>query len=329
MNAPHQRIVQPADPHELAAQVKRIAAECGYVACGITSTEPFDDYIRALEDRCRRFPESRALYDNLRPRADPTRTAPWARSIIVGIRWYGKYVLPRPFPRGIGRNYLFDRRNPACPDHARHRDMRENLRALGMRVKAGGVPERAAAVRAGVAQIGKNGFAYAGRYGSWVNIESWRVDAILPPDPPTTQSPCPPGCRACLDGCPTNALEAPGCMRINRCVAYLTYEAPGPIAASLWQSMGCWIYGCDRCQEICPLNRNAWQEREPAPWLAPLLPLLSAERLATMDETTYREKIHPAFWYIPPEDLARWHHNARRACEASDNDAEAQAGCAE
>lgn len=312
------RAASPGDMHALAAQIKRVAADCGYIACGITSAEPFDDYRRILDQRSTQHPETGPLYEPLRRRIDPTRTAPWVRAIVVGVRWYGKYILPKPFPHGIGRNYLFDRRNPRCPDHARYRRMRDELRRLGLRVKAGGVPERAAALRAGVAQLGRNGFVYAMPYGSWVNIESWRVDAPLPPDPPSTTSPCPPGCRACMEHCPTGALEAPCTVRMDRCVAYLTYDEPGPIPPELWESMGAWIYGCDRCQEVCPLNRGAWQQLEPAPWLEPLLPLLSPQRLATMDQTTYREAIHPAFWYIPPDNVERWRRNAQRACKVSE-----------
>ena len=102
-------------------------------------------------------------------------------------------------------------------------------------------------------------------------------------------------------------------MRMDRCVAYLTYRAPHPIQEDLWQKMGPWIYGCDACQVVCPLNREAWEGRERMPWLEDVAEALTPGRLAEMDEKTYRERVHPLFWYIPAEDVARWRANARRA----------------
>ena len=104
-------------------------------------------------------------------------------------------------------------------------------------------------------------------------------------------------------------------MRLDRCVAYLTYEAPLPIPEDLRRAMGPWVYGCDACQEACPLNHGCWKCAETAPWLEEIAELLHPSALAVMDQKTYETLIHPRFWYIPPDDLARWHANARRAVE--------------
>ena len=252
----------------------------------------------------------------MRHRADPRRTAPWARTVVVCIRRYGVYRLP-PQPVGhIGRNYLVDRRAEACADHGMAKAMTDGLRDLGLRVKKGGVPDRLCAVKAGVARIGRNGFAYADGCGSWINIATWRIDAEVEADAPAWESPCPPRCRACLEACPTGAITEPHVTAMQRCVAYLTYDAPHPIDPDLWEHMGPWVYGCDVCQEVCPLNRDAWIEKRPAPWLESIADLLRPERLAVMDRETYETTVHPLFWYIPREDLGRWHANARRAARA-------------
>jgi len=46
-------------------------------------------------------------------------------------------------------------------------------------------------------------------------------------------------------------------MRMDRCIAYLTYQASLPLERGLEKKMGGWIYGCDACQEVGPLNNDA------------------------------------------------------------------------
>lgn len=299
----------------LKEAIRNLAAEAGYAACGITDAAPFETYRDALRRMQERFPESAALYRDMEGRVDPKAGAPWVRSIVVAVRRYGRYRLPAGLAQHIGRNYLCDRRIEACPDSAMPRKMKAGLQSLGLRVRTGGVPLRAAAVRSGVAGLARNGFAVRADCGSWINIEAWRTDAGLEPDPPAAPAPCPAGCRACEEACPTGALYEPGCVRMDRCVAYLTYGSPWPVDSGLWRRMGPWIYGCDACQLACPLNRDRWEDREPAPWIEAVAGRLTPAALAVMDESTYRQVVHPLFGYIPETGLARWHANAERATD--------------
>lgn len=295
-----------------ALEIKKLATKVGYTACGITSTEPFDEFGVVIEERIRRFPEAIHLYAPLRKRVDSCSSAAWAKSIIVCVRRYGKYEIPAGLTGYIGRNYLVDKRYQECPDHKMLKKMTDGLMRMGIRVHKDGVPDRWAGARAGVTRFGRNCFAYSA-HGSWINIETWLVNADLPTDKPTLETPCPENCRACIDACPTKALLEPFVMRMDRCIAYLTYSAPEPIRAELWGKMGAWIYGCDVCQEVCPLNNGAWEPIEKAPWLEEVVSSLRPKLLAKMDENTYRTVVHPLFWYIPMENLARWHANAERA----------------
>jgi epoxyqueuosine reductase len=303
-----------ADP-DLAGRVKQLALEAGYDACGLTTAEPFTDFAEAVEGRIERFPEAAHLYEGLRRRADPRERNPWARSVAVCVHRYGKYRSPPGVLGRIGRSYLFDRRCKRSPETELPKRFRRGLKSLGIRARKGGCPDRAAAARAGVAALGRNCFAISPEFGSWINVETWLLDAELPADQPTPTAPCPEGCTACLDACPTGAIVEPYLMRMDRCVAWLTYGAPEPIAPELWEQMGEWVYGCDRCQQVCPLNEGKWEEREGAPWLEEVADRLQPAALAEMDEKTYREVVHPLFWYIPDdaEGLERWRRNARRA----------------
>lgn len=300
-------------PEKTAAAIKQAALECGYIDCGIASAEPFEEYRQELTRRIHRFPETTDLYQPMFNRADPRRTAPWCSAVVTCVRNYGKYILPGKIARHIGRNYLADRRIPTCPDHTMPKVMTNKLKALGLKAKLGGVPERAAAVRAGVARIGRNGFAFHPEAGSWINLETWRINATPALDTPTPESPCPDKCRRCIESCPTDALQEPCLMRMDRCIAYLTYHIQKPIPGELWNKMGSWIYGCDLCQLYCPLNEGKWRPIEPMPWLEEIKELITPEALAKMEERTYQKYIHPLFWYIPKNQVDRWHRNAARA----------------
>jgi epoxyqueuosine reductase len=305
------------ETQNLAAEIKKLAREVGYVACGITHAGPFEEYARRLDELMVRFPGTRPLYDYMRYRVDPRASAPWVRSIVAAVRWYGNTDLPDTARGHIGANYLVDRRVADCPDHTMPRRMKQGLVDLGLRVKTGGVPDRLAGARAGVTWFGRNTFAYTPEHGSWINVECWRVDVELPPDTPNDTLLCPDDCRACMEACPTGAIVDPLVMRMDHCIAYLTYHAPHPIDPGLWARMGKWVYGCDACQSVCPLNRGKWKATRRADWLDAIAPLLAPESLAAMDAATYRERIHPLFWYIPESDLERWHANARRALGAA------------
>ena len=67
-------------------------------------------------------------------------------------------------------------------------------------------------------------------------------------------------CTRCLQACPTGALKQENdriCFDARRCLSYLTIENRGDIPTDAAQAMGNCIYGCDRCQQACPHNRNA------------------------------------------------------------------------
>ena len=61
-------------------------------------------------------------------------------------------------------------------------------------------------------------------------------------------------CHRCLDACPTKALQG---FSASRCLSYQTIENRGDIDEQLKGALGTTIYGCDRCQQVCPWNRFA------------------------------------------------------------------------
>jgi epoxyqueuosine reductase len=125
--------------------------------------------------------------------------------------------------------------------------------------------ERRYAAAAGVGRTGRNTLIISRRYGSWVFLGEILSTVAFPPDEPARRpaSPCPSGCRRCIDACPTGALFAPHRIDASRCISYLTIEHEGPISSELAPLMESWVFGCDRCQDVCPLNVAAAQTNVP------------------------------------------------------------------
>jgi len=298
-------------------EIKAHAAMCGFAACGIAAADDFPDYETALDVIVKAFPETWPLYQPMYRRARVKENFPWAKSIIVCVRDYARYRIPEEVRGHIGRNYLFDSRVAANPDYLMIKRFTGYLKGSGLRVRKGGVPDRLAAARAGVASIGRNNFAYAETCGSWLNLVTYVVDAELVPDNPSYASCCPPGCDICIRACPTGALVKPYLMRMDRCIAFLTYGADAAPGKELAALMGGWVYGCDVCQEVCPLNEGKWREKEELPCLEKEAGILSPEALSKMDEKTCRERVYPLFPYIPAENAERWRNNAKRVLNST------------
>lgn len=116
--------------------------------------------------------------------------------------------------------------------------------------------ERYYAERAGIGFTGRNTLLISGQYGSWfvlgeiLSTQYFEATSA----PAGSHGACPRSCRACIDVCPTGALLGPHQIDASRCISYLTIEHRGPIPVRLRRRLGPWLFGCDLCQEVCPLN---------------------------------------------------------------------------
>ena len=151
-------------------------------------------------------------------------------------------------------------------------------------VDDGPMNDRAAAARAGIGWFGKNTNILTQTHGSWVFLAQVITDIPLEPDAPLKKT-C-GECVMCIDDCPTGAIVAPYVIDNKRCISYLTIELRGAIPRDLRPLVGDWIFGCDICQDVCPVNRKALGSLEPAfqqrhDFAAPaLMPLLELDQPA-------------------------------------------------
>ena len=151
-------------------------------------------------------------------------------------------------------------------------------------VDDGPMNDRAAAARAGVGWFGKNTNILTQTHGSWVFLAQVITDIPLEPDAPLKKT-C-GQCSLCIPACPTDAIVAPYVIDNKRCISYLTIELRGAIPRELRPLVGDWVFGCDICQDVCPVNRKAQGSLEPAfrqrhDFAAPaLMPLLELDQAA-------------------------------------------------
>src|SRR5437660_11653477 len=253
--------------------IKEYAYSLGFDIARITSAEEFPDAERIIKERI-----SQGLMDGLpwftAERAEvscnPNALLPGAQSIIALAMFY---LTEQPdeaesdVPRGCISRYAWG------DDY--HEIIKPKLQQFAIWLRAYGQDEvanvetrlfgdtgrmvdRAVAQRAGLGWYGKNTTILTKGWGSWVFLAEIVTNLPLVDglenryDTPLKAS-C-GNCEICLHACPTAALPAPYVLDNTRCISYLTIELRGSIPLELRPLMGNLIFGCDICQEVCPVN---------------------------------------------------------------------------
>ena len=269
--------------------IKTIAKELGFDLVGITSAEPFfrgeqesikrikDGFMNGLnwytEERVRKANRPRLLLND-------------AKSVIsLGLNYFSEPTTEKPAtPSGRIARYAWG------DDY--HKVIKKKLSEFCSRldclvpenvesrffVDDGPMNDRAAAERSGIGWYGKNTNILTSSHGSWIFLAQIITNLELTADIPLKKT-C-GSCVRCIDECPTSAIVAPFVIDNTKCISYLTIELKGSIPIEMRPLIGDWVFGCDICQDVCPVNRKANYSSEPAfqqrhDFSAPdLLPLL-------------------------------------------------------
>lgn len=124
------------------------------------------------------------------------------------------------------------------------------------------IMERVWAERSGVGWVGKNSLLLTKAKGSYFFLAEILVDIELEYDSPVKNY-C-GTCTKCIDACPTQAIVEPYVVDANKCISYLTIEYRQDAMPKLYTEKNeGWVYGCDICQEVCPINARAKPHNEP------------------------------------------------------------------
>lgn len=117
------------------------------------------------------------------------------------------------------------------------------------------IPEVRAACLAGLGVRGMNSLLITEKYGSYVFIGEIVTNLELDYDD-NEEKPC-IKCGRCINACPSSAIKENGFDR-SICLSEIT-QKKGVLSEEetrLMKECGC-VWGCDICQDICPMNQNA------------------------------------------------------------------------
>ncbi|MDR1247956.1 MAG: epoxyqueuosine reductase [Treponema sp.] len=300
-------------------EIQQKAYALGIHKCGIIRTEAMADYADRLKERMERIPNGEMLYGNFLPFADIKKDMPWAKSIIVLVSHYGHYVLPeKSITTGYGKSYFVDTRfNPHAPERQKIMAFDDCLHGLGIKTvwneHPGITAMRWAAHKAGLGIIRRNNFLYTEK-GSWVWGTAIAIDREMELIEAPALPECPADCNKCIQACPTKSLSKPYTMNMATCVSRLTTSNDmTSYDDAINRQIGKRIYGCDVCQDVCPMNQDKWKTRDVFPGLKDLERFLSPAAILALSYEEIENNLAPKFFYIKKENLWRWKLNAINA----------------
>lgn len=228
--------------------IQRAALDAGFLDARAATAHPFEFW----RGRLAALPLGKSLSLEHRPEA----LCGWATGETTV--WSALFAAPtfEPWPEGYGEicNYYMRTQEARTAAGA----WAAAVRGMGFEVVAEPrLPNRAAAIRAGLGVPGLFGPLITPRHGSFVSLS-----ALLVRTPPSEGTPGPerdtsPGCERCgicRGACPTGAISEDGVDAL-KCLRYDMGD-PERTPEAHRELMGRRIMGCDECQRACPRNRG-------------------------------------------------------------------------
>jgi epoxyqueuosine reductase len=260
---------QERSDKELSALIKERSASLGFDLTGIAKARTLTEYEQHLKSwvAAGRHDTMNYLARDTWKRADPSSLFPGVKTIVVtALNYYTGLKQKHPGVPLLSR-YAYGQ------DY--HTVIKKKLEELLAYIKtivpsaegkifvdSSPVLEKPWAVEAGLGWQGRHSIVINRQSGSFFFIGILALSIELEPDEPYTDNHC-EDCRTCIEECPTAAINEDGTIDARRCISNLTIENRGPIPEELIPLLGGRIYACDKCQEVCPWNKNAKPHNHP------------------------------------------------------------------
>lgn len=254
--------------HNYSALVKQKALDLGFVAIGISKAEFLEKEAPKLENWLTDNYHGKMAYmaNHFDKRLDPRLLVDGAKSVISLIyNYYPSEVQPEDSEVKISKYAYGEDYHMVVKDKLFEllQWINTEIGEVGGRAFVDSAPvlERAWAAKSGLGWIGKNGNLITKQKGSFHFIAELIIDLELTYDTSLQTNHC-GSCTACIDACPTQAIEAPALINGSKCISYFTIELKEAFDPHMpkWEN---WAFGCDICQDVCPWNRFSKPHQEP------------------------------------------------------------------
>lgn len=250
------------DYQALKEEIIEYAHSIGIDEIGFTTADPFHEFRDKLISYYENNYESGFEKGTIEERVDPKISLPSAKSIIaIAVGYPNRLPKDAPKSRKGERRGIFVRASWGVDYHQLLRKRLDKLEAfikervdgaeMMSMVDTGVLSDREVALRSGLGFIGKNGFIINPELGTWTYLGEMLINIPFPPDKPLVGT-C-GDCTICIDRCPTGALVGNGQLDSKKCISFLT-QTKTFVPDEFRKSIGNRIYGCDTCQQVCPLN---------------------------------------------------------------------------
>jgi len=271
--------------------LKETAKNAGFSYCGVSRADKLVDEEQRLEQWLNKGYHGKMTYmeNHFDMRLDPRKLVPGAKSVISFVYNY--------FPKESLKSQQYKIARYAYGEDY-HVVIREKLTTLvaslsekfgafegRIFVDSAPVMERQWAAKSGLGWLGKNTLLLNKEMGSFFFLANIICDWEFEYD--TAVKDYCGTCTACIDACPTQAINPAGFLEANKCISYLTIELKEEIPTAFKGKMDNWAFGCDVCQEVCPWNRFSKPHTEPA--------FMPNEALKGMKETDWEEITQEVF----------------------------------
>jgi epoxyqueuosine reductase len=244
----------------LSGLVKEKAREVGFDICGIARVHSLPEQESALRLWLAAGMNDRMGYLEREPekRFNPALVFPGVKSLVVtGISYYseigqtekGVPLLSR-YTYGTDYHEIIVSKLEQILAFVKEKSPQAEGRAFS---DTGFLHEKSWIREAGLGWQGRHSIMINREIGSFFFIGILMMNIELDYDKPFIREYC-GDCRLCIDTCPTAAINENRTIDARKCISNRTIENRGPIPEEIVHKLGGRVYGCDKCQEVCPWN---------------------------------------------------------------------------